>query len=301
MGAAAAAGWMVYQAVGTYNRDFHKSYFYYLITFYAFAIYALMGQQGLRWLLRTGGSTEEFVASAANFLAMLSLPFLFLSWGMLVKMGHNLVESKPANRIFRYHLAFLLTVIVIFWIGYYMLYSENLIGRELIFIEIGLLLLMELGYLVLFVRIVFSGAGKFRPPASRVIRLFAIILIGGWVVRAATLPFLTQTTWYAPLLLLFFFLSNGFPVLFMHHHGDTLFTPDLKGFPDERRKMLLFEKYEITPREREIVQKICEGKTNQQIADELFISLQTVKDHTHRIYSKIGIHSRLKLARLVNG
>jgi hypothetical protein len=174
MGAAAAAGWMVYQAVGTYNRDFHKSYFYYLITFYAFAIYALMGQQGLRWLLRTGGSTEEFVASAANFLAMLSLPFLFLSWGMLVKMGHNLVESKPANRIFGYHLAFLLTVIVIFWIGYYMLYSENLIGRELIFIEIGLLLLMELGYLVLFVRIVFSGAGKFRPPASRVIRLFAI-------------------------------------------------------------------------------------------------------------------------------
>ncbi|MCK5470499.1 MAG: response regulator transcription factor, partial [Cyclobacteriaceae bacterium] len=47
-------------------------------------------------------------------------------------------------------------------------------------------------------------------------------------------------------------------------------------------------------------QQICEGKTNQQIADELFISLQTVKDHTHRIYSKIGINSRMKLVQLVN-
>jgi DNA-binding NarL/FixJ family response regulator len=56
----------------------------------------------------------------------------------------------------------------------------------------------------------------------------------------------------------------------------------------------------ISKREKEIVQQICEGKTNQQIADELFISLQTVKDHTHRIYSKIGINSRMKLVQLVN-
>jgi ATP/maltotriose-dependent transcriptional regulator MalT len=32
----------------------------------------------------------------------------------------------------------------------------------------------------------------------------------------------------------------------------------------------------------------------------LFISLQTVKDHTHRIYSKIGIRSRMQLVQLVN-
>ncbi len=59
-------------------------------------------------------------------------------------------------------------------------------------------------------------------------------------------------------------------------------------------------KYQITKREREIVEQICQGKTNQQIADELFISLQTVKDHTHRIYTKIGINGRMKLVQLVN-
>jgi DNA-binding NarL/FixJ family response regulator len=41
--------------------------------------------------------------------------------------------------------------------------------------------------------------------------------------------------------------------------------------------------------------KIWLGKTNKQIAEELFISLQTVKDHTHRIYSKLGVKSRTQL------
>jgi ATP/maltotriose-dependent transcriptional regulator MalT len=57
----------------------------------------------------------------------------------------------------------------------------------------------------------------------------------------------------------------------------------------------------ITKREKEIVEQICQGKTNQQIADALFISLQTVKDHTHRIYCKIGINSRMNLVQMVNG
>jgi DNA-binding NarL/FixJ family response regulator len=60
------------------------------------------------------------------------------------------------------------------------------------------------------------------------------------------------------------------------------------------------DRFGVTKRERQIVEKICLGKTNKQIADELFISLQTVKDHTHRIYSKIGINSRVQLVQLMN-
>jgi ATP/maltotriose-dependent transcriptional regulator MalT len=59
----------------------------------------------------------------------------------------------------------------------------------------------------------------------------------------------------------------------------------------------VFTRYGITKRERQIVQKICLGKTNQQVADELFISLQTVKDHTHRIYGKLGVKSRMQLVQ----
>jgi DNA-binding CsgD family transcriptional regulator len=54
-------------------------------------------------------------------------------------------------------------------------------------------------------------------------------------------------------------------------------------------------KYGITDREREIILKVMEGKSNADIAGELFISLATVKTHLHNIYTKIGVESRFDL------
>ena len=59
----------------------------------------------------------------------------------------------------------------------------------------------------------------------------------------------------------------------------------------------LIARYGITRREREIIKQVCSGKSNQEIADTLFISLQTVKDHTHRIYLKMDIKSRVQLIK----
>jgi len=54
-------------------------------------------------------------------------------------------------------------------------------------------------------------------------------------------------------------------------------------------------KYGITDREREIIVKVMRGKSNEDIARELVISLATVKTHLHNIYKKIGIDSRYDL------
>jgi len=59
-----------------------------------------------------------------------------------------------------------------------------------------------------------------------------------------------------------------------------------------------FELLGITKREREIVRLIQAGKTNQEIADELFISIATVKDHNHNLFRKSGVRNRLELANL---
>ncbi|MBW6501428.1 MAG: LuxR C-terminal-related transcriptional regulator [Bacteroidales bacterium] len=55
----------------------------------------------------------------------------------------------------------------------------------------------------------------------------------------------------------------------------------------------------MSPRETDIIREICNGLSNKEIADKLFISLQTVKDHTHRIYIKTNVKSRVQLINLV--
>ena len=50
----------------------------------------------------------------------------------------------------------------------------------------------------------------------------------------------------------------------------------------------------ITDREKEIIARLAGGLSDQQIADELFLSLNTVKWHNRHIYSKLGVHNRLQ-------
>jgi LuxR family maltose regulon positive regulatory protein len=48
----------------------------------------------------------------------------------------------------------------------------------------------------------------------------------------------------------------------------------------------------LTERELEILQLIAAGLKNQEIADKLFISLNTVLYHNKNIYSKLGVRKR---------
>ncbi len=52
----------------------------------------------------------------------------------------------------------------------------------------------------------------------------------------------------------------------------------------------------LTERESEIATLVAAGYSNQQLADALFISVATVKDHVHAILRKTGFESRSQIA-----
>jgi DNA-binding NarL/FixJ family response regulator len=53
----------------------------------------------------------------------------------------------------------------------------------------------------------------------------------------------------------------------------------------------------LTDREREILQLVAEGRTNQEIADLLVISVKTVLGHRAKVMQKLDIHSRTDLVK----
>ena len=56
------------------------------------------------------------------------------------------------------------------------------------------------------------------------------------------------------------------------------------------------ERSPLSQREREIVGLIAQGYKNRELAERLFISEQTVKNHLHNIFDKVGVSDRLELA-----
>lgn len=78
------------------------------------------------------------------------------------------------------------------------------------------------------------------------------------------------------------------------YHGQSILEPEvtnkMMAKMQKRHKPLLHE--DLTPREMEILLLMTKGKSNQEIADELFISLKTVKVHVSNILSKLQVQDR---------
>ena len=70
-----------------------------------------------------------------------------------------------------------------------------------------------------------------------------------------------------------------------------------QGFPNGANSdKVTRERAQLSVREREIIVLIAQGYKNKEIAEKMFITEQTVKNHLHNIFDKVGVSDRLELA-----
>jgi DNA-binding CsgD family transcriptional regulator len=55
----------------------------------------------------------------------------------------------------------------------------------------------------------------------------------------------------------------------------------------------------LTPREREIAERVMQGYTNRRVAAELYLSEKTVETHLSNVFGKLGVSSRVEVARVM--
>ena len=81
------------------------------------------------------------------------------------------------------------------------------------------------------------------------------------------------------------------------HEGKAFFSPEIsrmlvEDYMREIRTRRTEDSYELlTPREREILQMLAEGKSNKDIAGSLNLSLYTIETHRRNLQEKLNLHS----------
>jgi DNA-binding CsgD family transcriptional regulator len=76
-------------------------------------------------------------------------------------------------------------------------------------------------------------------------------------------------------------------------------TQQLLQSDDEENLKRFFKKHKISSREQDIIRLILQGKGNKEIGQKLFISKNTVRNHTHNIYQKLNVKNRFHLIDFV--
>ncbi len=289
-----------HELVNTYNAAFCRWYFYYLLAFFVFALYAVWGQIGMQTLLVSIQTTNEVEILVTHFIPVLGVPFFGIAMIMFLKMAFDLVEAPLKSIAFSLHLI-IFVIIATMLGGLYLGNKETLLlGKTISFYLILLIWGIEFLYMLFFTGIVVRHQKKVRPEKRKKVLQFVLLLFTGLLLRSVSLAFYEVVPWVLAPLILLYFISPLMPLWYIRQRSDRLFAPIGAEQPNSDKKEWLYQKYRITSREQEVIEQLCLGKTNQQIADTLFISLQTVKDHTHRIYNKVGINSRMKLVQMVN-
>ena len=299
--AGAIAILLAYQLMRKYPLAFVSSYFYYLVFLYIFGSYSLIGTGILEHLLGSMDADQETIRSSRIFATLPGIPLLFLSLYALIRSFTEVLSKKLLRSISILYFILSFLGLLLYGIWAFRLFRLEQ-GNYQQFLEFqrwifsGILIVT---YLVLFViSMIFSRKMVFHK------RRFA--RLSGWIYLLYML--LTCSTFLLsglhellPFVFIIFFLSwHLIPILFMSlylakYHNDTTTLQ-----VNYEESLLSFAgKFEISKREKEVIQLICKGLSNQEISDALFISLQTVKDHTHRIFTKTGVKNRVQLTNLI--
>ncbi|RSS59077.1 response regulator transcription factor [Streptomyces sp. WAC01280] len=103
-----------------------------------------------------------------------------------------------------------------------------------------------------------------------------------------------------------FLLKNAGPELLVQAihaaaNGDALIAPNvtrrlLATFADQAPAVPVQPSNPLTEREEEVLALVARGRTNAEIATELFISLSTVKTHVASLMTKLGARNRVEIA-----
>lgn len=104
----------------------------------------------------------------------------------------------------------------------------------------------------------------------------------------------------------FFFINLATCIFVFKEDFSPLFLSENDSHNNNTRDSLdskldaIASNHKLTVREREIMALIYQGMTNPDISEELFISINTVKKHTHNLFEKLDVTNRMEVVYMIN-
>jgi DNA-binding CsgD family transcriptional regulator len=274
----------------SHENQVFSTLLYFQVFIYTFGFYGIWGQVAIRTFL-SSYIPAEMLGRISYLSILMGLPFLVFAWLMLLQFSVD-ISGRSRSKWFT-----TLFLSVNFLLLLALAFSVKITGstsiRLLKYCFIGLNFLYTLSSSVM----ILIPAGKESVLHEHDRKIIGPAVFAGMLIYCIPLFFYYSQILTAIIFIFAFFAGNTFLPVYLSY---CTLNQNLSG---NKGEIISFEdfcmEYDVSPRESEIVREICNGLSNKEISDKLFISLQTVKDHTHRIYIKTNVKNRVQLINLV--
>ena len=291
---------LAYRLMRKYRQPHLSTYFYFLVFLFVFSIYSILGYILTGMVLGSDTGSGTSPGALRLGLIFLGLPFLILSWYMFLRFCIELSGRSLSNSFTTAYFIALFFLIPAYGT---LLFSFLRFGKpgfdqcmRILIVSYSAVTIVTVGggnFIMLIKNHTHTGRSfnrTGRQAGTMYAAFFAIQIL------------LLNLSLTRPLVVLAFILLNFsfhiLPILYFNIYSETG-----AGFPGSGSMAAglhaFTEEYGISRREAEVVELICAGKSNKDISNDLFISLQTVKDHIYRIYIKTGVKNRVQLTNLI--
>ena len=291
---------ITYQLHKKYRRSYLSTYLYFHIFINVFGVYGILGQAIAKKILQQQESSFQIIESIGHFFSFLGLPFLIFAWYMFIRLCREIIEKKLSRT---FNLSYFFTLAFVSLAYGIVIVLSNLLNfgdeQYAFFSSAITYLYVALEVLVLIIALsqIFVNAKKIKDEKKQLTFAYLILFIFSASITLFLLA--NKNSMLGALYLLLFFSGNIPPVLYWRAYLKKYFIAPVLQKIGSMTMTQFLEEYKISKREEEVIQQLCKGKTNKEISETLFISLQTVKDHVYRIYQKTEVKNRVQLINLI--
>jgi DNA-binding CsgD family transcriptional regulator len=223
---------------------------------------------------------------------LLGLPFLVFAWLMLIRLTFIISGRTVRSWMVIAFLAINFAILTI--TGYYTSKSNHASPASIL--KYYFIIMDSIYAISVFLVLLTKGRQK-AELRIKDRKIMAASVSSIMIIQSIPLVFYNHQAWIAFIFIILFFTGNTFIPIYLTYGAQTI------AVDSSEKTDLSFEdfckKYDISPREKDIIREIANGLSNKEISEKLFITLQTVKDHTHRIYIKTNVRNRVQLINIL--
>lgn len=278
-----------------YHEQFLSSLFYLVLYINLGNFFLLVWN---RFLINVLDLKESAVNSIVYFILQnlfLLMPIFLLTVYFFIKLTVEMLGKIIPRRFKIYYVSISFLCLLVYFYHFFIYLDSKTLSSQQIFLHSFFWITVRMMLAVIPIFLILRKSHITKKRIQKGVKGFGLLYFSAMVIINIS-DFFNLNKLYIDLFNILFIII---PLCYLNYQLKYCQLENADLSEDSQDLRVFLKTHNITDREKEIIGLVAQGKSNLEIADKVFLSEQTIKQHIHNIYQKLGVKNRVQLSNFV--